>query len=71
MWKQATLPTRHGGLGIRRLKDLSIPCSISSVKSCASLLSQIASSSQEAGGLSLVNEAVESFKSKTNCLEDD
>ena len=26
MWEQATLPTRHGGLGIKRLSDLFIPC---------------------------------------------
>lgn len=69
MWEQATLPTRHGGLGIRRLTDLAIPCFISSVKSCASLMSQITPPSQEAEGLSLVDEAVESFKSETSCQE--
>ena len=69
MWEQATLPTRHGGLGIRRLTDLAIPCFVSSVKSCASLMSQITPSSQEAEGLSLVDEAVESFKSETGCQE--
>ena len=62
MREQATLPTRHGGLGIRKLTDLFIPCFVISVKSCASLMSQIIILSQEAEGRSLVDEAVESFK---------
>ena len=47
MWEQATLPIRHGGSRIRKLTDLAIHCFVSSVKSCALLMSQITPSSQE------------------------
>ena len=67
--EQATLPTRHGGIGIRRLTGLSIPYIVSSVKSCASLISQITPSSQQAYGLSLVGESVVSFKFETSYQE--
>ena len=74
MWEQAALPTKRGGLDIRRLTDLAIPCFVSSVKSCASLMLQITPSSQEAEELSLVDETMESFMFGTSCqevLEDD
>ena len=69
MWEQATLPFRNGGLGIRRLIVVSIPCFVNSVKSCESLISQISQSSQEAEELSLLDQAMESFKFETTCQE--
>jgi hypothetical protein len=33
-WAQASLPVRFGGLGIRSVKDLAIPCMLSSINAC-------------------------------------
>ena len=40
-WTQAALPTRMGGLGIRRVSDLARPCFLASMSSSASLISRI------------------------------
>ena len=40
-WTQATLPTRFGGLGIRKSVDLALPCFISSANSADSLVDAI------------------------------
>ena len=40
-WTQAALPTRMGGLGIRRVSDLARPCFLASLSSSAPLISRI------------------------------
>ena len=43
-WTQASLPSRSGGLGIRKSVDVALPCYISSALSAVSLVSAILSS---------------------------
>ena len=43
-WTQATLPTRMGGLGIRRISDLSRPCFLASLSASAPLIGRISPS---------------------------
>ena len=40
-WEQATLPVRYGGLGIRSVLDLALPCYNSSLFSSQTLISEI------------------------------
>ena len=40
-WRQATLPTRMGGLGVRSVADLALPCFMSSVHSALGLMRRI------------------------------
>ena len=40
-WRQASLPTRFGGLGIRRVETLALPCYISSLTKSLDLIRQI------------------------------
>ena len=42
---QAALPVRNGGIGLRKCVDLALPCYLSSLNACDSLIEQIASSS--------------------------
>ena len=37
-WEQAVLPTRYGGLGLRRLADVSLPSYVSSLHCCHQLI---------------------------------
>ena len=37
-WRQAVLPTRYGGLGLRRTEDVALPSYAASVHSCRSLV---------------------------------
>ena len=50
-WTQAALPTRLGGLGIRRVSDLARPCFLASMSSSASLISRICPSLEDIEGL--------------------
>ena len=38
-WSQASLPIRHGGLGLRSASDLSLPCFSSSSHACRGIVS--------------------------------
>ncbi|XP_063368267.1 uncharacterized protein LOC134656640 [Cydia amplana] len=40
-WTQASLPIRHGGLGIRKISSVALPAFLSSVHSSASLIGKI------------------------------
>ena len=40
-WEQASLPTRYGGLGLRRTQDLALPSYTASLNHCMSLLTAI------------------------------
>ena len=40
-WQQASLPTRYGGLGLRRVEALALPCYLSSMHSSLDLMNQI------------------------------
>jgi len=42
-WSQASLPIRHGGLGLRSAADLSLPCFLSSSFACQGLVNRFAS----------------------------
>lgn len=41
-WLQAALPIRHGGLGVRSVERLSLPCYIASLNACSPLVASIA-----------------------------
>ena len=43
-WTQASLPVRHGGLGLRAVADLALPCFISSVHASMNLVADILTS---------------------------
>ena len=43
-WTQASLPTRVGGLGIRKSVDIALPCFISSAHSVSTMVEAIISS---------------------------
>ena len=40
-WEQASLPVRMGGLGVRRIEDLALPCFISSLQASLPLVQEI------------------------------
>ena len=40
-WEQATLPMRHGGLGVRSVKKLALPCYIASLTAATSLIASV------------------------------
>ena len=40
-WAQASLPVRHGGLGLRSVGSLALPCYISSLAKAQPLVKQI------------------------------
>ena len=42
-WKQASLPVRYGGLGVRSVERLAIPCHLASLTEASSLVSSILS----------------------------
>lgn len=49
-WRQATLPARLGGLGIRKVSDLALPAYLASIKSSRSLIIDISAYSAESLG---------------------
>jgi len=40
-WSQASLPIRHGGLGLRSAADMSLPCFLSSSFACQGLVNRL------------------------------
>jgi len=68
-WEQATLPTKNGGLGIRRATDIALPAFLSSVVSAHTLITQLVP--QHLHDVSSTNdptftEAVEQWKTRVD-----
>ena len=61
-WLQASLPTRFGGLGVRSVASLALPCYVSSMKSCLSLSSLICPAVGHVGGFVELGEALRSMR---------
>ena len=61
-WLQASLPTRFGGLGVRSVASLALPCYVSSMKSCLSLSSLICPAVGHVGGFAELGEALRSVR---------
>ena len=61
-WKQAALPVRHGGLGIRSVSDLALPCFIASLHSCRDLVMEILQPSGLFSGIEYDHEAINLFQ---------
>ena len=40
-WEQASLPMRHGGLGVRSVENLALPCYIASLTAATSLIASV------------------------------
>ena len=59
-WRQASLPVKAGGLGVRRIEDLALPAYLSSSSAAEALVLQIAPSGAEPFGL-LVSAALEAW----------
>ena len=59
-WRQASLPVKAGGLGVRRIEDLALPAYLSSSSASEALVLQIAPSAAEPFGL-LVSAALEAW----------
>lgn len=59
-WKQATLPTSTGGLGIRRTKDISLPAFLSSTHGSMAIVSHIYHHPDE-NHISYMQESIEAW----------
>ena len=59
-WRQASLPVKAEGLGVRRIEDLALPAYVSSSSAAEALVLQIAPSVAEPFGL-LVSAALEAW----------
>ena len=59
-WRQASLPVKAGGLGVRRIEDLALPAYLSSSSAAEALVLQIGPSAAEPFGL-LVSAALEAW----------
>ena len=68
-WIQATLPVRHGGLSLRRLSALALPCYLSSLISCSELIRKINPSLHVEHTTSLLGSAVVDFRILTGLEE--
>ena len=68
-WIQATLPVRHGGLSLRRLSALALPCYLSSLISCSELICKINPSLHVEHTTSLLGSAVADFRILTGLEE--
>ena len=55
-WTQASLPARAGGLGIRKSKDIALPCFISSALSVSTMVEAITSSVTDLAPFTISNE---------------
>ena len=61
-WRQAALPVRHGGLGVRCVSDLALPCFISSLQSSRDLVEEILQPSSLFATADYDVEAVSAFR---------
>ena len=63
-WDQASLPIRLGGLGIRSVANLSLPCYIASLNSSSSLVGQIYGADSDRSDQGALNRAIHQFQLK-------
>ena len=63
-WSQATLPLRFGGLGVRSVADLALPCYISSINSSLELVHKIYTAVGEATVPESLLSAVAEFQAR-------
>ena len=61
-WMQATLPMRHGGLGVRSVEKLTLPCYIASLTAATTLISSIIPTSVDHGAPSALQPALDRFQ---------
>ena len=64
-WAQAALPLRHGGLGVRSVEMLALPCYIASLHAATQLIIEICPTMQESARPSLLLPAIEGLQNKT------
>ena len=64
-WEQATLPLRHGGLGVRSVEKLALPCYIASLTAAAPLIATIIPNIDEDGVVSALKPALDCFRVTT------
>uniref|UniRef100_A0A8D8VMK6 Uncharacterized protein n=1 Tax=Cacopsylla melanoneura TaxID=428564 RepID=A0A8D8VMK6_9HEMI len=69
-WCQATLPIRHGGLGVRKLADISLPAFLSSVHGVKQLVSTILSTPENDLHICLAEEALIAWNTLFSSLPD-
>ncbi|KAJ2939808.1 hypothetical protein O0L34_g18001 [Tuta absoluta] len=63
-WCQASLPIRHGGLGVRRVRDVSLPAFIASAHGVVGLVSAILSSKGDKVIIPFVADAVTEWSAR-------
>ena len=61
-WEQASLPRRHGGLGVRSVEALALPCYVASLCAAAPLITAISPSSADAVASTALQPAIREFK---------
>ena len=61
-WDQASLPRRHGGLGVRSVETLALPCYVASLYATAPLLSAITLSDTDDVTQAALGPALEDFR---------
>ena len=68
-WIQATLPTRHGGLGVRSVERLALPCYIASLTSATPLIASVIPTVTDNGTASSALELAQNcFRSQTGII---
>ena len=65
-WEQASLPRRHGGLGVRSVESLDLPCYVTSLCSTAPLISAITTSNTDDVTSAALRPALEELKLLTS-----
>ena len=68
-WKQATLPTRYGGLGLRRTQDLALPSYTASLHHCSQLVSAMLSDALHPSVTAEREQAVSTWRQATDNAE--
>ncbi len=70
-WTQASLPVRFGGIGTRKLKDISLPAFLASVHSVKELLSIIIKSKDHDSEISFSEEGMQLWNEQNVSLPSD
>ena len=68
-WTQATLPTRHGGLGVRSVESLALPCYIASLTAATPLISSIIPKIVVGDAPSALKPAIDCSQASTGVIE--
>ena len=68
-WTQATLPTRHGGLSVRSVESLALPCYIASLTASTPLIASIIPQIVMSGAPSALKPAIDCFRTSTGVQE--